>query len=164
MFTAISAFGDSIPPLFITSNKTFEQAKLAEEQLYHGHDYVIRMAPKTFMTEVRLTDWLQNLFIQRNAALRAKMDYTAPIILLVDGHATHITPRVVAFASSQQIILIKLVPHSSYISHPLDLWVFGVFKMLCQHEQKTKGMKGDTLTMYRGVLAFYKATIIPMVR
>jgi hypothetical protein len=100
MLTAISAFGDSIRPMLITSNKTFEQAKLTEEQLYHGHDYVIRMALKTFVTEILFIDSLQNLFIPRNAALRAQMDYAGPVILLIDDHATHITPRVVVFAGS----------------------------------------------------------------
>jgi hypothetical protein len=83
---------------------------------------------------------------------------------LIDDHETHITSRVVASASSQQIILIKLVPHSSHVSQPLNLCVFRVFKMLYKREQKTKGMKGDTMKIYRGLLAFYKATIIPMVR
>jgi hypothetical protein len=82
MLIAIFAFGDSIAPMFITNNKTFEQTKLAEEQLSYGHDSVIRTAPKMFMIEVLFIDWLQNLFIPRNALLRAKMNYVGPIILL----------------------------------------------------------------------------------
>jgi hypothetical protein len=92
------------------------------------------------------------------------MNYDGPILLLVDGHASHITPRVLAYAASQRIIVIKLVAHSSHVSQPLDLCVFGIFKMLYKRESKTHELKGETLKIYRAILAFYKATIIPMVR
>jgi hypothetical protein len=51
LLTAISAFGDSIPPMFITNDKTFDETALADQQLYHGHDYVMRTADTTFITE-----------------------------------------------------------------------------------------------------------------
>jgi hypothetical protein len=44
------------------------------------------------------------------------------------------------------------------------LCVFGILKILYKKENKVKGMKGETLKMYRAITAFYKATIIPMVR
>jgi hypothetical protein len=77
LLTAISAFGDSIPPLFITKNKTFEKNLLAQQQLFEGHDYTIRTAPKTFMTEVLFIDWVQTVFIPWNENLRRKFNMTA---------------------------------------------------------------------------------------
>jgi hypothetical protein len=44
------------------------------------------------------------------------------------------------------------------------LCVFGLFKVIDSKERQSKGMKGETKKMYRSLLAFYKATIIPMVR
>jgi hypothetical protein len=35
--------------------------------------------------------------------------------------------------------------------------------MLYKRQQKSKGLRRETLKIYRGILAFYKATIIPMV-
>jgi hypothetical protein len=58
MLVAISAFGDSTPPMFISKNKTFLNEAFAEQQLYHDHDYVIRNSAKTFMTEVLFIDWV----------------------------------------------------------------------------------------------------------
>jgi hypothetical protein len=55
--------GYSIPPLFISKNTIFEAERLAEQQLFHGHDYVMRNAEKTFITEVLFIDWLQTQFI-----------------------------------------------------------------------------------------------------
>jgi hypothetical protein len=44
------------------------------------------------------------------------------------------------------------------------LGVFGILQILDKTENKVKEMKGETLKMYRAIAAFYKATIIPMVR
>jgi hypothetical protein len=51
LLTGISVFGDSIPPRFISKNKnkTFETEKLAEQQLFHGRDYMMKSAEKTFI-------------------------------------------------------------------------------------------------------------------
>jgi hypothetical protein len=47
---------------------------------------------------------------------------------------------------------------------PLDLCVAGLFKTIYYNERKSKAMKGETRKIYPALLAFYKATIIPMVR
>jgi hypothetical protein len=52
LLMAISEFGDSTCPLFISKLKTFEKAFLAAQKLYEGHCYAIRSAPRTFITEV----------------------------------------------------------------------------------------------------------------
>jgi hypothetical protein len=36
------------------------------------------------------------------------------------------------------IILVRLVPHSSHISQPLDLYVFGIFKILYNKRDRRK--------------------------
>jgi hypothetical protein len=82
LLTAISAFGDSIPPMFITNNKTFDETALADQQLYRGHDYVMRTADKTFTTEVLFIDWLHTQFLLKNYQLRQKANYDGPIILM----------------------------------------------------------------------------------
>jgi hypothetical protein len=63
LLTAISAFGDSIPPLFISKNKTFEKTALVARQLFEGHDYTMRTAPKTCITEVLFIDWHETVFL-----------------------------------------------------------------------------------------------------
>jgi hypothetical protein len=50
------------------------------------------------------------------------------------------------------------------VAQPLDLCVFGLFKVFFRKERQSKGMKGETRKIYRVLLAFYKSTIIPMVR
>jgi hypothetical protein len=60
--------------------------------------------------------------------------------------------------------MIRLVAHSSDLAQPLDLCLSGLFKIFYRKERHSKGMKGETRKTYRALLAFYKSTIIPMVR
>jgi hypothetical protein len=62
LLTALSAFGDSTYTLFISRFKIFENALLAAQKLYEGHDYTIRSAPQAFTTEVLFIDWLKTNF------------------------------------------------------------------------------------------------------
>jgi hypothetical protein len=59
--------------------------------------------------------------------------------------------------------MIRLVWHSSHLAHPLDLCIFGLFKIFYGKERQSKGMKGETRKIYRALLEFCKSTIIPMV-
>jgi hypothetical protein len=93
LLAAISAFGDSIPPVFITNNKTFDETALADQQLYHEHNYVMRTADKTFITEVLFIDWLETQFIPKNYQLRQKANHDGPIILLLAGQSCN-SPRI----------------------------------------------------------------------
>jgi hypothetical protein len=56
------------------------------------------------------------------------------------------------------------VAHSSHLSQPWDLCVFGVLKIADTKGNKVKEMKEEILTMSRAITAFAKATVIPMVR
>jgi hypothetical protein len=116
LLTAISAFGDSIPPRIITKNRTYEKYLLAEHQLCEGHDYVIRNAAKTFITEVLFIQWMKMMFFPRIGNLRAKVNYTDQVILFLGAHSTHVPERVVAFAGPERILIILLIPHSSHLS------------------------------------------------
>jgi hypothetical protein len=70
LLTAISAFGDSTYPYFISKNKTFEKTALESQQLFEGHDYTIRTLPKTFITETLFIDWTEMVFHVRINYLR----------------------------------------------------------------------------------------------
>jgi hypothetical protein len=62
---AISAFGDSTYPYFISKNKTFEKTGLEAQQLFEGRGYTIRTSPKTFITEALFIDWIGMAFLVR---------------------------------------------------------------------------------------------------
>jgi hypothetical protein len=76
----------------------------------------------------------------------------------------HVTPRVIALCGARNVIMIRVVAHSAHLAQPLNLCVFGLFKIFDRKERQSQGMKGETRKIYRAFLAFYKNTIIPMVR
>jgi hypothetical protein len=41
LITAISAFGDSTIPMFMSKSRTFDKVSLATQQLFEGHDCTI---------------------------------------------------------------------------------------------------------------------------
>jgi hypothetical protein len=63
LLTAISVFGDSEYRLFLSKFKAFENALLATQKLYEGHDCTIRLAPRTFITEVLFIDELETILL-----------------------------------------------------------------------------------------------------
>jgi hypothetical protein len=94
--------------------------------------------------EVLFVEWLKTIFLLRIENLRAKANYAGSIVLRLDGHSTHVTECVIAFARSERILIIRLVPYSSHLSQPLDLCTFGLFKILYVKEQKRKKLKGKS--------------------
>jgi hypothetical protein len=83
-------------------------------------------------------DWLQNVFLPRVSHLRERINCQGKVVLILDGHATHVTPRVVADAGSQGVLLIRLVSHSSHVAQPLDLCAFGLFKTIYYKKKNLK--------------------------
>jgi hypothetical protein len=92
LLTAISAFRDSTPLCFVSKNKTLERKRLADFEMHEGHDYTISTASKTFMTKVLFVDWLKSVFRPSIETRGQRMQYPSPVILILDGHATHVAP------------------------------------------------------------------------
>ena len=51
-----------------------------------------------------------------------------PVVLLVDGHKTHIDMEVSKISKQNGIMLYCLLPHSSQFAQPLDVGFFGALK------------------------------------
>lgn len=60
--------------------------------------------------------WLDEMKIER------------PVILFIDGHASHMTLHLSQFCSSKQIELIALYPNSTHLTQPMDVAVFKPLK------------------------------------
>ena len=51
-----------------------------------------------------------------------------PLLLLFDGHMTHITLPVIGNAMKERVIIVKSAPHVTDILQPLDVTCFGPLK------------------------------------
>ena len=65
--------------------------------------------------------WLANHFVSYTPPER-------PVLLIVDGHTTHIDVEISKFCKENGILLYCLLPHSSHITQPLDVGFFGALK------------------------------------
>jgi hypothetical protein len=53
-----------------------------------------------------------------------------------------------AYGGSQKIIIIQLAAHSWHLTQTLDLYVFGIFKVLYKKENKIKGLPDPMMEKY----------------
>jgi hypothetical protein len=125
LITAISAVGDSTIPTFVSTNKTFN--KVSRQLSNYLKDKTIPSALQKKLSSLKcylLTGYI-NVFLPRVFHLRERTKYHSKVVLILDGHATHITPRAIASAGSQGLLLIRLVPHYTHIVQSLEVYVFG---------------------------------------
>jgi len=62
-------------------------------------------------------------FVQRGSG-----DNIEPILLIYDGHSSHVSLDIVKWARRHHVVLFVLPPHSSHALQPLDIACFGPFK------------------------------------
>ena len=74
-----------------------------------------------WMTTPAYINWFRNLFIPSLPAER-------PILLILDGHSSHVSLEVRDLAVSNEIHMLKLPPHLSHLLQPLDVRVFKPMK------------------------------------
>lgn len=81
-------------------------------------------SPTGWMTAESFYEYVTNCFypwlVQNNIVL--------PIVLFVDGHASHITYHLSEFCREKGIILIALHPNATHLMQPMDVSVFHSMK------------------------------------
>lgn len=106
---AISASGEVIPPMHIFPGMRFKYNPMfnSVDGAYFGH------SPSGWITAELFFGWVANHF--------AKKVTTRPLVLLVDGHTSHIDLHTSTFCKDNNIHLCCLPPHSSHLMQPLDV-------------------------------------------
>ena len=84
-----------------------------------------------WMESANFEAWFQTMFVPAMAKNKK------PILLLFDGHNSHITYPTVKSAQENDIILLCLPPHMSHRLQPLDVGFFRPFKILWRDELKS---------------------------
>ncbi|KAJ8880413.1 hypothetical protein PR048_016882 [Dryococelus australis] len=56
-----------------------------------------------------------------------------PFLVICDGHKTHVSLRLIEIARKENVTILILPPHSSYILQPLDLCVMKSLKTLAEN-------------------------------
>lgn len=71
---------------------------------------------KGWMDSATFLDWFKNHFVKNIPPAR-------PVMLIFDGHASHVTLDLVNAAREENIILLKLPSNSTSMLQPLDVGV-----------------------------------------
>ena len=113
-----SASGELLPPYVIYSGQRLQYNCTSGGPL--GTRY--SCSANGWMTGSNFIDWLKSVFI---ASLSPQHP---PVLLILDGHTSHISYEVRTLARDNNVHLLKLPPHLTHLLQPLDLAVFKPMK------------------------------------
>lgn len=137
---AISAIGNSVPPMFVFPRVHFK------DHFIHGAPVgSIGVAnPSGWMTGELFPKFLKHFVAKVNCSKENK------VLLILDNHESHITLEVIDFARENGVVLLSFPPHCSHKMQPLDRSVFGPFKTYynAAADAWMRENKGKTMTIY----------------
>ena len=124
VLAACNASGESMPPLIIYSSKAAALNSIPPEWI--GDDGIALpgtwygLSRNGWMTTEIFEDWFI-LFAE-------KTKRTRPLLLLLDGHISHLSINTCRKAAAENISILKLPSHTTSKLQPLDISVFGPLK------------------------------------
>lgn len=143
VLACVSASGEHLPPLIVYKGVSVQSRWMAKEE-YPGTMYAATR--NGWMEETTFYQWVSKMFIP-HVQLKRELNgwVNKPAILFFDGHASHISLRIVELALRHDIRLVKFPSHMSDKMQPLDVCVFGPVKtkweaLLVQHGKSRMGL------------------------
>lgn len=115
-----NANGELAPPLIVFKYTRIPQG-LAESVPEH---WGIGKSETGWMTGPLFFEFMSNIF----HPFLVEKKIPLPVIVFIDGHASHLTLHTSKFCNEHGIILIALLPNSTHLIQPMDVAVFHVLK------------------------------------
>lgn len=112
-----NALGTQIPPYFIFKGQRMNRDLL--EGSSPGSDGT--MSKTGWSNSAIFLEYLESHFIK----YIQRPDTTQPIIVIFDGHRSHINVPVLEWAKQNNVVLFVLPAHTSHVLQPLDVACFG---------------------------------------
>ncbi|XP_060556862.1 uncharacterized protein LOC132717417 [Ruditapes philippinarum] len=119
VLACVSAIGHYIKPMIV-----YPGERVRADILEGFQEAAIGRSPNGWMESELFLTWITDVFIPFLDERQVKR----PILLLVDGHSTHVTLEVSDVCKANGIHVFCLLEHASHLIQPLDLRVFGVLK------------------------------------
>ena len=124
IIAAGNALGNSVPPYYVFPGQRWNE------------DFMKGACPGA-AGEMSKTGWSNSIIFQ-NYVTKHFVKYvklpgdktSAPVLILYDGHKSHISLTLADWAIKNNVILFVLPPHSSHVTQPLDVAIFGPFKSM----------------------------------
>lgn len=132
VLACVAADGTFLPPCIVFKGVAV-QARWVSDKVYPGT--LFGATKNGWMEEPTFHNWLMNGFIPYVDNIRkVNNEPNHKVILIYDGHSSHISVRIVGDAINANIILVKFPSHLTDRIQPLDKCVFGPVK---RHWEKT---------------------------
>ena len=117
ILTCVSASGHVLPPMMIYPRKQTPPANFREGAV----------AQTLFANSTN--GWINsNLFMEWFEFFLANIPPTRPVLLIMDGHGTHISIDLIKSLPASGVHLLCLPSHTTHVLQPLDMGVFKSFK------------------------------------
>lgn len=115
-----SASGAKAPPLIIFKGKNMWDQWLAPA----GTEY-----PRTMYAATK-KGWMESTVFKNyfQKCILTSIGEERPVLIIYDGHTTHVGLDVIQIAKNNDVTILKLPPHTSHLLQPLDLSVFKSLK------------------------------------
>lgn len=114
----VSALGEYIPPLVV-----YKGAKLQQTWVQGGPpDCYYSHSESGYMHRENFESWFTDTFCKATELLEK------PVLLIYDGHNSHLTATTQETAKRNKIVIVCLPPHTSHALQPLDVAVFRPLK------------------------------------
>lgn len=119
VMAACSAVGHYIPPMLV-----FPGQRFSYNPLEGFEEAALGRSDNGWMDAEVFCEWLENVFIPAINERKVKR----PVLLLIDGHVTHVTMRASDICIQNEIEMYCLLEHASHVLQPLDLRFFSSLK------------------------------------
>lgn len=119
--------GEALPPLIVFKGKNLDGKWIPSQDDYlKGTTFAA--TSHGWMEEEVFFRWFTGQFISKINELRAELKSDSYAVLIFDGHASHVSFRIIQEAKQNKIHLIRLPAHLTDCLQPLDKTVFSAVK------------------------------------
>ncbi|KII83531.1 hypothetical protein PLICRDRAFT_119302, partial [Plicaturopsis crispa FD-325 SS-3] len=117
-----SADGEMLQPGFIFSGAGYEY------EWFQDHPGIsVGLTSNGWTDETQCEKWFEESFIPQ--ARERAGDPEERVLLIFDGHGSHVTPKMMELAMANKIDFHLLPPHTTHKTQPLDVAVFGPMQL-----------------------------------
>lgn len=123
VLTTVNAAGGKMTPLIVFKGKYVYEQWIARNKEEYDFDISYAASKRGWMETEIFYNYMSKIIIPGLGNER-------PVLMVYDGHSTHVDDRVVALAAANNLTILKLPAHTSHLLQPLDLAVFKSFKSI----------------------------------
>ncbi|KNG44705.1 hypothetical protein TW65_08484 [Stemphylium lycopersici] len=145
LLACVCASGEALPPALIYQGISGVQSSWVDDLLAEQHQIFVSHSASGWSNNDLGLAWLQQVF-ERFTAAKARRQWR---LLILDGHASHLTPDFLDYCEAKRIMVMVYPPHSTHSLQPLDVVLFSPLSKryteeLTQRLHRTQGISRIT--------------------